>query len=417
MQGSKTAITKLKTNLEANYSFSKPSKESVVFLIQETRELIDRVYALDKNDEKSHQIIFLTAAVSAFSSACAEANKQGDLNAFLRNLSYLREAVSFTYLYLTQDPVRSELELAQLADDVNKLKNQKNELEESISDLEEIISLKSGLQQSTVDVANLISDIKEKSEEFVKISENISNTQELVSDIHRDISAINKNINELNNDSVRMSESIHDEYVSVEDAKVQELKFIDALETLTKKSTQHQKEINKILGDANRVSMAASFKERKDELTKSIKVYDIVNYASLTLIVVLSVVIFIAPLFTNLDTISVKFFYERFLMVLPLGFISWFSSKRSQQLFQLREDYGYKYSSAVAFEGYQRQAENDEDMRSELLKIAISNLGKAPTYVFEKDSKHSPASDLKAAADGFMDKGKEMVDSVSNAVK
>ena len=89
--------------------------------------------------------------------------------------------------------------------------------------------------------------------------------------------------------------------------------------------------------------------------------------------------------------VDAKFFYERFLMILPLGLFSWFTSRRSQYLFQLREDYAYKYSSAMAFEGYKRQAEANPEMHDELLKIAIINLGKTPTTIFERDLKHSPS--------------------------
>lgn len=400
MQGSKQAITRLKKTIEENYSYSKPSKESIVFLIQETRELIDRVHALDKNDEKSNQIAFLTAAVPVFVTACIDANKQGKLDAFLRNLTYLREAVNFTYLYLTQDPIRSELELSQLANDIEQLRGQKDELTETIGDLKKVISFKKYLEQSTVDSAQLMSDVQEKISELTVISDKINSTEKNIDDAYDTAKGLFENIEELYQTSINLSEKIREEYTSVEDAKEQELAFTDTLEKLHKQSRLVMKEINEVLGDANRTSMAASFKTKEDELARKVAGYDFLNYATLAAIALTAFLITVNPSFFNIPALSLQSFYERVLIFIPLGIISWFSSRKSHQLFQLKEEYAYKYASAVAFEGYKRQAENNEVMQEELLKIAIENLGKNPTAIFDKKLSHTP---VEKVVDGVVD--------------
>lgn len=60
-------------------------------------------------------------------------------------------------------------------------------------------------------------------------------------------------------------------------------------------------------------------------------------------------------------------------------------------LFRMREDYAYKYSAAMAFEGYKKQIqEQDPTLQQQLLQIALDNLGKNPTAVFDKELQSTP---------------------------
>lgn len=86
--------------------------------------------------------------------------------------------------------------------------------------------------------------------------------------------------------------------------------------------------------------------------------------------------------------------YERFLVIVPLLFISWFISKRSQFLYQIKEEYSYKQTSALAYEAYKNEAEKDEYMLNKLLEVTIDNLGRSPLEQFDKNSDHAPYTQL-----------------------
>ena len=66
---------------------------------------------------------------------------------------------------------------------------------------------------------------------------------------------------------------------------------------------------------------------------------------------------------------------RRVFMVSPLVFLIWFFANRYSQLARLKEKYTFKYTTAMAFEGYKKQIEDldlseDEDSgeKEELLK-------------------------------------------------
>ena len=451
MRESKRAITRLKTKIEQDYSFENPSKDNLIALVQETREMLDRIDELTKEDEKSWQVILLTCATPNFVNKCSDAIKEEDYDLLMIALSQLREIVISTYLYLFKDDVKTGLEVAKLASDIDDLETQKASLEDSISDLNEIISLKDGLDENNLEMMQLLESAKEQKDEIDNLQEHISDAKGDSEIYIKRISEKEEEIKKILSDVNDYASTIKDEYTSVEESKELEQKLMGSLEEIHSESEQRLeatlkehdsklldtqnrlqeylkdlkeqsqetiKEINNILGEANRMSMGASFKERKDELTKSIVRYDWLNYSVLVMIALISIFMLVIPILLDTKDVSLRFFYERFALIIPLGVVSFFASRRSHHLFQLKEDYAYKYSSAVAFEGYKREVERNDVMLDRLLNIAIDNLGKNPTAIFDKDEiKNTPGEHFK---DEVKEKSKEAIEAakeVTDATK
>ncbi len=146
-----------------------------------------------------------------------------------------------------------------------------------------------------------------------------------------------------------------------------------------------------------RVGLAAAFKQRVSRLFWRILGLDLFNY-----IILLSVFVLTIGIIIDLESISFLYFlklknigmYERFLVIVPLLFISWFVSKRSQFLYQIKEEYSYKQTFALAYEAYKNEAEKDEYMLNKLLEATIDNLGRSPLEQFDKNSDHTPYTQL-----------------------
>lgn len=143
-----------------------------------------------------------------------------------------------------------------------------------------------------------------------------------------------------------------------------------------------------------REGLTRSFKMSVDELTKKIKWFDWLNYSSLIVIFLITL-----PLFIDIGDLvfmkHVKFksvsVYERFVLIAPLLCLSWFASKRSQFLYQIKEEYSYKYAAALAYEGYKDEVDGQgSGMKDKLMEVTIDNLARSPLEQFDKNSDHAP---------------------------
>ncbi|HED4417473.1 TPA: hypothetical protein R4327_002007, partial [Pasteurella multocida] len=115
------------------------------------------------------------------------------------------------------------------------------------------------------------------------------------------------------------------------------------------------------------------------------------------------------------DNLNILQFLAKSIVTIPLLVIAWLKAKERAYLFRLREDYNYKYSSAMAFEGYKKQVqEQDPALHQQLLQIAVDNLGVNPTKVFDKDLKSTP---LETIIDGVGKRFDKAVDSIKGQVK
>ena len=72
---------------------------------------------------------------------------------------------------------------------------------------------------------------------------------------------------------------------------------------------------------------------------------------------------------------------------LPIVWLAWFSALKFSQLGRLREDYAFKVATALALDGYRKQAaEVHPELAVKLLDLAITNFGENPLRLLTKDS-------------------------------
>ena len=74
-------------------------------------------------------------------------------------------------------------------------------------------------------------------------------------------------------------------------------------------------------------------------------------------------------------------------LTLPFIWLAWFSALRFSQLGRLKEDYKFKVATALALDGYRKQAEGlSKDLEEKLLDLAITNFGENPLRLMTKES-------------------------------
>lgn len=103
---------------------------------------------------------------------------------------------------------------------------------------------------------------------------------------------------------------------------------------------------------------------------------------------------------------------------LPFIWLAWFSALKFSQLGRLREDYQFKVATALALDGYRKQAaEVNSELAEKLLNLAITNFGENPLRLLTKES----ANDAHPLAGIIDEKGwsevlKEGLHSIANKV-
>ncbi|HHF3462289.1 TPA: hypothetical protein ACUMAA_001036 [Haemophilus influenzae] len=172
-----------------------------------------------------------------------------------------------------------------------------------------------------------------------------------------------------------------------------------------------------IIEDANRASMAGSFKTQSENIDSKMKAVDKILLGSLVATSVISLFNYSTSL-SAADSLNILQFLAKSIVTIPLLVIAWLKAKERAYLFRLREDYNYKYSSAMAFEGYKKQVqeqeqEQDPKLHQQLLQIAVDNLGINPTKVFDKDLKSTP---LETIIDGVGKRLDKAVDGIKGEV-
>ena len=409
----KTNITKLKTKvLEID------EKNIIVCeALDELYGLVERLNQLNTDDLRKQEVLLAQGFANRF---ITKQNKNKLSSEELINNSLLKNILMATYIIkvayqnMIEPGYRTEAELAILSENISNLKEQKIEYEDLLEKAGKLSKLESSiddaeqtLQEITeirTEVLNYKDIISSKAETAELTLEKITKNHELSSRYVVEIDVNNKQITY----QIKQLEENEKSYQST---------FTDLKQFIedTKKEFNKQKdEIQEIIDDANRASMAGSFLKRKNEITNSIRLFDICTVVFLLSIVVILWIIFFNSY--NQDVFSLTLFFSKIPITLPLFWLAWLASRKSAYLTRIREDYAYKYSSAMAFEGYKKQVQEiSPELQERLLEIAVKNLGDNPIRLYKDKIKHTPI-DLDAFFDLIKSLPAEKIEELSKLI-
>ncbi|HDR1906072.1 TPA: hypothetical protein QB652_002031 [Pasteurella multocida] len=324
----------------------------------------------------------------------------------MAHLVKLRLTIRELYFIEIKGEFRTEEERQAIAADITKIKENLSEhiaLEEQlIKDQQEFAQL-----QSTLSTLKKSYDAVQKQAD--EITEWHTKTDELTDEIiewHEVGAEQSKSIELLSKQS------------EIDKPKIEAYK--KEIEEMIKLFKKQKEEIQDIIDDANRASMAGSFKKQMEDINKKMKWADGFLIGSLIITALFSLWGFQSSFITPQNRLEPTFFsWSQFLaksaISLPFLIVAWIKAKERAYLFRLREDYGYKYSSAMAFEGYRKQVqEQSPELEEQLLQIAVDNLGSNPTKVFERDLKSTP---LETIIDGVGRRLDKAVEGIKGQVK
>ncbi len=409
----KTNITKLKTKvLEID------EKNIIVCeALDELYGLVERLNQLNTDDLRKQEVLLAQGFANRF---ITKQNKNKLSSEELINNSLLKDILMATYIIkvayqnMIEPGYRTEAELAILSENISNLKEQKIEyedllekagklskLESSIDDAEQTLQEITEIRTEVLNYKDIISSKAETAElTLEKITKNHELSSRYVVEIDENNKQITYQIKQLEENEKSYQSTFTDLKQFIEDTK--------------KEFNKQKDEIQEIIDDANRASMAGSFLKRKNEITSSIRLFDFC-----TVVFLLSIVVILGYIFSssyNEDVFSLTLFFSKIPITLPLFWLAWLASRKSAYLTRIREDYAYKYSSAMAFEGYKKQVQEiSPELQEKLLKIAVKNLGDNPIRLYKDKIKHTPI-DLEAVFDLIKSLPAEKIEELSKLI-
>ena len=201
---------------------------------------------------------------------------------------------------------------------------------------------------------------------------------------------------------------------------------VESIPEFEKKRDEITRQCDDILAEAknrldasSKVGMAVSFSEQAKEYVKPRRFW-LAGFVFSLLCIVVITKCYILPEILQLQGVD-RLFHFLTDLPLPLPFIwlAWFSALRFSQLGRLREDYAFKIATALALDGYRKQAEGlSPALEEKLLDLAITNFGENPLRLMTKES----AKDAHPLAGIIDEKGwseilKEGIKSIADKVR
>lgn len=371
------------------FGYAGITKADLVQVIEECSGLIDSI----EGKKETFDVIVLKREFQSLSKSCLDYlnslpsdNQEEGFDSFLKNLAHMRRLINNTYLLFVKEALRPESELSTIR-----------------AALVEIIPLNQQLIEQHASTNQLVQEIDEshktvqtKHDQLIGIAEEMENLckssnglGQQIQNMHESVDEWTKSIESTEEDIDAQKKLISAHQVSIKELQtaieVKEKDFVELNKKLTQQLSQNeefQEEIRNTIGDANRSSMAGSFKSRSDELDKPLKDSE----TTLVLVLILFGITSLYLLTSSVGTQGVNYaeLSIKLPLLTPFVWLAWVYTNKVGHLSRIKEDYSFKYAAAMAFEGYQRNCEEGSDLAHRLLELSIENMGANPIRLYGK---------------------------------
>lgn len=329
---------------------------------------------------------------------------------FLDKFSRLYERTKQAYFIVSKDGLRDELEIQALLSQISSLKDKQTEYESLVEELQKNAEA-ARIRADEIEIAltNATSQITTQTQSatnaHAEIHENLGAVRTWhgeISSTHGKMAGWDKEVSDTleatktNATAVAtMLGQLQTGITDLTDATQKSKELTDASNAIHGQNVALIEEIRNTLGDSNRVGMAASFKEQMGLIHASQDQWKWIFI--ITLGVFAGVSIFAIALHLQGGTATWQSALSRFAMASPLIWLAWFAARQYGFANRVREDYTYKYASAMAYEGYKKAVrEVDPTLEKSLVEVAIMNMAQNPVRLYSpKESDHaSPFSEF-----------------------
>ena len=312
-------------------------------------------------------------------------------NDFLNALSSLIEKTKMTYFIVTKNGLRDDTELSIMR---NQTKEYQAACEELVGTKEELDAISGDIRKTSEEVLashestdKYFSEVSDWHKKVSLLTEEITQSHESIEGWDKDIQerdtqfrTLAQQISQLSTESRQLKESL--QALTIEGGESSQ-----RLKGLETQNRELQEEITLTLGDANRVGMAASFKERKEELQSNQKTWQWVFVLAVSAIIPLSAGLLLPEVLKK--SLEWHLLFTKAAIVVPLIWLGWFAARQFSYISRIREDYAFKYAASMAYEGHKKATrEVDKDLERLLLEFSLFNMSQNPIRLYSEKLDH-----------------------------
>lgn len=317
---------------------------------------------------------------------------------FLTQFSKLYEHTKQTYFIVNQNGLRNEKEISVLRESIAQLDIIKSELEGKVQELTELFTQtsslngesKQALDEVIQNTEKLLEESTQKSDEILLKHQTALEQANTIDAIHEkidgwdsEIEAYTANIAANQGTIETQAGAIKKLDVAITATESRASSVLSQAETFEQKNRILLTEIEATLGGANRFGMSASFRRMKVEMERIQRRWQQIFILSISLFSLLTASIVIIPSLTN--SFSWIAVLTKLPLVSPLVWLGWFSARQYSVANRVREDYAFKFTASMAYEGYRKAAlDTDPEIAKELMRISVFNFAQNPVRLYEK---------------------------------
>lgn len=424
MRSIKTRLTNLKNRVhdvipegQDVLRFPGITKELIKESISDTYQLLE---LLSEHENKFESVLLqrrLAECIDKATDYLKEKFKNqdaDDFNKFLNKIAEMHYACKETYILFTKEPIRLDIALAKAKEHLADLENQNSQIQPIVENLTSAFhssnSILEALTKSNSDSNTKLEEILTTLTSVISLKKKAESANTSIIKIDTEVQATKTGILNYQSQISDLSKKLQTTFEQLQNNKAD---FETALNSLQASITQndiHQKSIQETIENANRLGMAASFKKRKDELSKPYWVWGSATVVTICILIITSYIVF-----TILK--DKPFSYDYLLVRMPIFasfvWLGWFCAKQFGFVSRIREDYSYKYAVSMAFEGYKNATkEINEEMLENLLSLTLQNISSNPLTIYETGSNHgTPVNEIFS---NWTKKGKVKINKDSN---
>lgn len=246
---------------------------------------------------------------------------------------------------------------------------------------------KNQTEKNFLEVENLLRSAKEILGKIEEANQSSQSQLEKVSQISSKASSLKSEVNEYETQFHTFQKSLDDKNTAFQKWSKDVESLYEGLQENNEKISDTIQRAEEMLQGATNAGLASTFSKTLSELDDKLKWSQGIFYVSICLLFlsVMPLAIYMAQatgffnpqtvdpsasaksvwenlaLFFNSGRVSLSTTIALFLLMFPTVWLTKFSAARHHQLFQLREHYQYKYSLAMAVDGFKKQAPEHAD--------------------------------------------------------
>ncbi len=238
-------------------------------------------------------------------------------------------------------------------------------------------------QKAIIDAAVEAAETTDK--ELVAVKDKVLADQTAVATL---LAGATKNQADLKQHADALQTLIESSQAMLDEIKDQKSDADKQIATGTELLTNANAQLTKALQDINRQGLAGAFATQADKVAGERGKWVLAFCASIAWLIFVAYSIISGTPGNGAPVFDPNSLLRGLPFAAPAIWLGWFSARQIGLLARIQQDYAYKASTAVAFEGYKKEvaSANDQALSKQLLETAVTNFGENPVRLYGKKS-------------------------------